>query len=205
MKQLPANAALVIIDVQQAFNDPSWGQRNNPDAEGQIAALLEGWRATARPLFHIHHCSQRPGSLFNPGPGVAVKPEAQPLAGEPVLYKNVNSAFIGTDLEQRLRDAGIDTLVTCGITTDHCVSTTTRMAGNFGFETFLVSDACATFERVGPNGRHYTAQQMHDTALASVHGEFATVVPASEVLAALGQPSAIPEGLRGLAHMPLGA
>lgn len=206
MKPIPANAALIVIDVQQAFNDPSWGQRNNPEAESNIAALLEGWRSTGRPLFHVQHRSQRTGSLFNPaGPGFAVKPEAQPLAGEPVIYKNVNSSFIGTDLEQRLRDAGIDTLVICGITTDHCVSTTTRMAGNFGFETFLVSDATATFERVGPNGRYYTAQQMHDTALASLHGEFAIVVPAAEVLAALGMPPAIPEGLRGFAHLPLGA
>lgn len=206
MKTLPPNAALIVIDVQQAFNDPSWGQRNNPEAESNVAALLEGWRASGAPLFHVQHRSQRPGSLFHPdGPGCAVKPEAQPLAGEPVIYKNVNSAFIGTDLEQRLRDAGIDTLVICGITTDHCVSTTTRMAGNFGFATFLVADASATFERVGPNGRYYTAQQMHDTALASLHGEFATVVPAAEVLAALGQPSVIPEGWRGLAHLPLGA
>jgi nicotinamidase-related amidase len=206
MKQLPANAALILVDVQQAFNDPSWGQRNNLDAERNIAALLQGWRATGRPLFHIQHRSERPGSLFNPaGPGFAVKPEAQPLAGEPVIYKKVNSSFIGTDLEQRLRAAGIDTLVICGITTDHCVSTTTRMAGNFGFETFIVSDATATFERVGPNGRHYTAQQMHDTALASLHGEFAAVVATDEVLAALAQTALIPEGLRGLAHLPLRA
>lgn len=206
MKQLPADAALILVDVQQAFNDPSWGQRNNPEAERNISALLQGWRASGRPLFHIQHRSQQPGSLFNPaGPGFAVKPEAQPLPGEPVLYKNVNSSFIGTDLEQRLREACIGTVIIVGITTDHCVSTTTRMAGNFGFETFIVSDATATFERVGPTGRYYTAQQMHDTALASLHGEFATVVTTDEVLAALATRPAIPEGLRGLARLPLRA
>jgi nicotinamidase-related amidase len=187
MKQLPRNAALIIIDVQQAFNDPSWGQRNNPEAERNIAALLGGWRASGRPLFHIQHRSQRPGSLFNPdGPGFPVKPEARPLDGEPVLYKNVNSAFIGTDLEQRLRSAGIETVVVIGITTDHCVSTTTRMAGNFGFDTFIVSDATFTFERTGPDGRHYTAEQMHATALASLNGEFAAVVSTAEAITALG-------------------
>ncbi|MGZ5200952.1 MAG: cysteine hydrolase family protein [Telluria sp.] len=186
MKQLPPNAALVVIDVQQAFNNPGWGERNNPQAEDNIAAMLAAWRQSGRPLYHIQHRSERPDSLFQPNaPGFLVKPQAQPLPGEPVIFKSVNSAFIGTDLEQRLRDAGIGTVVTCGITTDHCVSTTTRMAGNFGFDTFVVSDATATFERTGPDGQHFSARQMHDTALASLHREFATVVTTAEVIAAL--------------------
>ncbi|MFC3107298.1 cysteine hydrolase family protein [Undibacterium arcticum] len=186
MKPLPVDAALIVIDVQQAFNDPSWGQRNNPSAEANIATLIGAWRHTRRPVFHIQHRSRRPDSLFHPDrPGSEVKPEAQPLAGEPVIFKDVNSAFIGTDLEQRLRGAGIGTLVIVGITTDHCVSTTTRMAGNFGFDTYIVSDATATFERQGPGGRHYSADQMHDTALASLHGEFATVVRSSDLLDAI--------------------
>jgi nicotinamidase-related amidase len=206
MQTLPHNAALILIDVQQAFEDPSWGQRNNPQAEGNIAALLGAWRGTGRPLFHIQHRSPRPASLFHPDAyGFKVKPQAAPLAGEPVLFKSVNSAFIGTDLEQRLRDAGIGTLVIAGITTDHCVSTTTRMAGNLGFEAFIVSDATATFERIGPDGRHYTAQQMHDTALASLHREFATVATTGEVIDALRPAPAIPEALAGLARLPLRA
>lgn len=188
MTQLPANTALIVIDVQQAFDDPSWGERNNPLAEENIAALLAAWRQAGQPLFHVQHRSQRADSLFHPdAPGFRVKPQAQPLPGEPVIYKNVNSSFIGTDLEQRLRAAGITTLVICGITTDHCVSTTTRMAGNFGFDTYIVSDATATFERTGPDGRHYPAQQMHDTALASLHGEFATVATTAAIIGALGR------------------
>lgn len=180
---LPSDAVLIIIDVQQAFNDPSWGQRNNPKAEAHIAALLAGWRSTQRPIIHVQHCAWRPESLFHPDrPGFKVKPEAEPLADEPVIYKDVNSSFIGTDLEQRLRAQGAKTLVIAGITTDHCVSTTTRMAGNFGFATYIVSDATATFERRGPDGQIFSAQQMHDTALASLHGEFATVVSTAAVL-----------------------
>lgn len=186
MKHLPTNAALIVIDVQQAFDDPSWGARNNPRAEDNIAALLAAWRQSGRPLYHIQHDSTNANSLLRRGvPGFQVKPQAQPLPGEPVIFKSVNSAFIGTDLEQRLRDAAIGTVVTCGITTDHCVSTTTRMAGNFGFDTYIVSDATATFERTGPDGQHFTAQQMHDTALASLHREFATVVTTAEMTAAL--------------------
>lgn len=186
MQILPFNTALISIDVQQAFDDPCWGRRNNPDAERHIAALLAAWRAGGRPVFHVQHHSMSPGGRFRPGrPGFAHKLDAAPLAGEPVIVKTVNSAFIGTDLELRLRAAGIDTLVIVGLTTDHCVSTTTRMAGNLGFMTWIVADATACFERVGPDGRCFSAELMHDAALASLHGEFATVVWTETLLGAL--------------------
>jgi nicotinamidase-related amidase len=186
MKPLPPDTVLLVIDVQQAFNDPRWGTRNNPGAEASIASLLERWRHDGRPVIHIQHRNPAAGSLFNPdGPGVRVKDEAAPLVGEPVLYKRVNSSFIGTDLEARLRAMGATTLVITGMTTDHCVSTTTRMAGNLDFTAIIVSDATATFDRRGPDGRYYSAEMMHDTALVSLSGEFATVATTAEVLAAL--------------------
>ncbi|MEQ5843463.1 cysteine hydrolase [Paraburkholderia acidicola] len=186
MQSLSPDTVLIVIDVQQAFDDPSWGQRNNLAAEANVAALLAGWRKTRRPVIHVQHRSRRPESLFHPDrPSFAVKPEAEPLPGEPVIFKEVNSGFIGTDLEQQLRARGAVTLVIVGITTDHCVSTTTRMAGNLGFETYLVANATATFERRAPDGQHFSAQQMHETALASLHGEFATVLDTATVLAAL--------------------
>lgn len=188
MQTLPRDAVLIVIDVQQAFNDPSWGERNNPQAEANIAALLKAWRDGARPLIHVQHRSPRPASLFHPdNPGYPFKPEARPLDGETVIYKDVNSAFIGTDLEQRLRGAGATVVVIVGLTTDHCVSTTTRMAGNLGFDAYLVGDAAATFARQGPDGRHYSAQLMHDVALAGLHREFATVVTTEEVLACVNE------------------
>jgi nicotinamidase-related amidase len=171
------NTGLIIIDVQKGFDDPSWGRRSNPGAEAAIARLLGEWRADGRPIFHVQHLSRRASSPLHPShPGVAIKDEVKPLAGETVITKHVNSAFIGTDLEERLRRAGIKTVVLTGLCTDHCVSTTTRMAANLGFAAIVPADAAATFDRTGFDGTVYAAEEIHRTALASLHGEFATVV-----------------------------
>ena len=185
--KLARRVALLLVDVQQGLDDPRYGVRNNPDAERRIADLLAAWRVTGRPVIHVQHLSLEPQSpLRADAPGHAFKPEALPMAGEPVFRKHVNSAFIGTDLEAHLRANGIEALVVVGITTDHCVSTTVRMAGNLGFTVIVVEDATATFERRGPDGTHYSADLMHGAALASLHGEFATVRSAQDVLAAAG-------------------
>ena len=169
--------ALLIIDVQQGFDDPKWGQRNNPDAEANISRLINLWRSEKRPIIHIQHCSVAPGSPLRPEhPGCQFKPEATPIEGEPVFKKTVNSAFIGTKLESHLKDNGIEHIVIVGLTTDHCVSTTTRMAGNLGFKVLLVSDATATFDRMGPDGKKYMAEDIHSIHIASLHGEFCNVI-----------------------------
>jgi nicotinamidase-related amidase len=171
------NTALIIIDVQKGFDDPQWGRRNNPGAEAAIARLLEAWREAKRPIFHVQHLSRNPASPLRPGQsGVEIKDIVAPLAGETVITKRVNSAFIGTDLEDRLRRAGIENLVLAGLCTDHCVSTTARMAANLGYSVVLPADASATFDRTGYDGKVYPAEEIHRTALASLHGEFATVV-----------------------------
>jgi len=183
---LSATTALLLIDVQRGLDHPRWGGRNNPDAEPNIAALLAACRQTDHPVIHVQHMSQEPDSPLRPDrPGNAFKPEAVPQPGEPVFPKTVNSAFIGTALEAHLRAHRIDTVVVVGITTDHCVSSTVRMAANLGFTVIVVSDATATFERTGPDGDHHSAELMHRVALASLHGEFATVRRTSEVLAEL--------------------
>jgi nicotinamidase-related amidase len=183
-----STTALIVVDVQRAFDqwEAAGKRRNNPQAVDRIAELLAAFRANGAPVFHIRHEGTRPNSSFLPGgAGYPVKDEAREIEGEPVIVKRVNSAFIGTDLEQRLRAADINTLVICGATTNHCVETTTRMAGNLGFDTRLVRDATWTFDRTGPDGDAHSAEDIHAMTLANLNGEFARIVSASEAIAAL--------------------
>ena len=180
---LPTDAVLLTIDVQKGFDQ--FPQRNNPQAEANIAALQAAWRKAGRPLWHVRHDSEEPDSVFRPGmPGNAFKPETAPLPGEPVIPKSVHSAFIGTGLEERLQEAGCGSLVIVGIQTNYCVATTARMAGNLGYRTYVVGDGCATFGQKLLDGSVVPAQMAHDLALAELHGEFATVVSAADVIAA---------------------
>jgi nicotinamidase-related amidase len=182
-----AAPTLIVIDVQRAFDEPGWGERNNPEAERNVAEALRGWRESGAPVIHVRHESAEPDGLFRPGtPAFDFKPEAAPLEGEPVITKDVNSAFIGTDLEQRLRDDGVETVALVGLTTDHCVSTTARMAANLGFETWVLADATATHERRAPDGELIPAETMHRAELASLNDEFAEVLDTRTALERLG-------------------
>ena len=185
---LPSDAILLTIDMQAGFDQ--FPQRNNPRAEANVAALQAAWRKAGRPLIHVRHDSVEERSVFRPGlPGNAFKPETAPAPGEPVIPKSVHSAFIGTDLEERLQEAGCGSLVIAGIQTNYCVATTARMAGNLGYRTYVVGDGCATFPQALLSGAKVDAQMAHDLALAELHGEFATVVSTKDVLAALAQPT----------------
>ncbi len=177
------STALLLIDVQQGLADPSLGERNNPDAETNMARLLAAWRERRQPVIHIRHCSVEPDSKLRPElPGNAFKDEVKPLPHEKTFSKTGNSAFIGTGLEQYLRESGISALVIVGLTTDHCVSASTRMASDLGFEVKLVADATAAFERRGYDGEHYSGETIHRVNLASLNGEFCRVCTTAELL-----------------------
>ncbi|OKO86051.1 isochorismatase [Bradyrhizobium sp. NAS80.1] len=180
--------ALIVVDVQRAFDEweAAGKRRNNPDAVARIADLLKAFRASDAPIFHIRHEGTKPNSSFLPsGTGYAVKDEAREAPGEAVIVKRVNSAFIGTDLEKRLRAGSIATLVICGATTNHCVETTTRMAGNLGFDAQLVRDATWTFDRIGPDGDAHSAEDIHAMTLSNLNREFARIVTTDDVIASL--------------------
>ena len=179
-------AALLVVDVQMGIDDLFDTPRNNPQAEQNVASLIEVWRNRGMEVVHVKHNSTSPDSPLRPElPGNQFKPEALPLATEKLFEKTVNSAFIGTGLQEYLISKEIQNLVIIGLTTDHCISTTTRMAGNLGFNVFLVSDATATFGRTGENGSAYTAEQIHEVNLLSLDGEFCTVVSTEKVLEGL--------------------
>ncbi|SFF18803.1 Nicotinamidase-related amidase [Aureimonas phyllosphaerae] len=178
-----------MIDVQRAFAEweAAGRRRNNPDALARIAELLAAFREAGLPIIHIRHENRMPGSSFhNRASGYAVEADARERAGEPVIVKSVNSAFIGTDLEARLRAADARMVVICGATTNHCVETTTRMAGNLGFDAVLCEDACWTFDLRGPDGRVHPAEEVHAMTLANLSGEFARIATVDALIRELG-------------------
>ncbi|MDQ3658035.1 MAG: cysteine hydrolase [Chloroflexota bacterium] len=165
---------------------PLWNPAT-PHAEGNAACLVGVWRAGGRPLVHIQHRSVNPDSpLWPEKPGVAIKSVVTPRDGEPLMTKTVNNAFVGTGLEQFLRERQIAQVVIAGLTTNHCVDTTTRMAGDLGFNPILVSDASATFDRTGPDGVTWPAETVHAVTMANLLDEFAEIAMTDEILERMG-------------------
>jgi len=183
--------ALLLIDIQKGLDELDYygGRRNNPGAEKNAAALLAIWRQLGLPIVHVKHNSLHKASpLFEGKPGNAIKEEVRPLPGERLIGKQAGSAFIKTELQEHLEENGIHTLVVAGLTTDHCVSATVRMAGDLGYKTFLVSDATATFDRLGSDGVKIPAEVIQAGELASLHGEFAVVADTATIIQQLRQP-----------------
>ena len=174
--------ALVVIDVQQGFDDPSWGRRDNPECEHNITRLIEAWREAGRPVVVVRHDSASPGSPLRAGqPGNDLRPG---VAGDVLITKSVNSAFYGDpDLHAWLTERGITRLTICGVTTNHCCETTARMAGNLGYDVTFVIDATHTFDRVALDCTVIPAEEIARVTAANLHGEFATVVTTHSVLA----------------------
>ena len=178
MKLREQNPALILVDIQKGFSDEDYwgGNRNNKDAEIVCGTILRKWRELNLPVFHIRHSSTNPNSrLYKQNPGFDFNDNVLPNENEPVITKNVNSAFIGNDLKDQLDSLGIEVLVFVGLTTNHCISSTVRMSGNFGYENYLISDATATFDRIGVNHLKYDSETIHLTSLANLKEEFATI------------------------------
>ncbi len=181
--------ALLLIDIQKGLEEIAYygGYRNNPGAEIKAAELLEFWRTHGLPVIHIKHNGTPPSPLTKGRPGNDFKDITKPQPHEKIIEKNVNSAFIGTSLQEFLDQHQIQQVVLVGLTTDHCVSSTARMAKNLGYDTYIISDATATFSRIGPNNKKHTAEQLHEITLASLHNEFATILETETLLTNLTQ------------------
>ncbi len=181
----PQNTALVVIDVQMAMahDDAAGADRSCRQAEDNIAALLKRAREGGTPVFHVHHRGTDPADPFHAdAPGSAVQPVAAPAPDEPVVVKTTSSGFTSTDLEQRLREGGVERLILCGATANHCVESTTRSACDLGFEAIYVSDAVWAYGVTGPDGVLHTGDAIHSVVLATLQGEIASVRPTARVL-----------------------
>lgn len=171
-----SRTVLLPIDVQRGFDDPSWPPRWNDAMETNGRALLAHWRAAGGPIIHVRHDSVQPGSSLAPGQwGNDFRDGFAPAGNEPVVSKSVNSAFIGTDLDLRLRRIGAQRIVTFGISTDMCVSTTIRTGANMGWKFTLVADACDCFDLPGLDGAIIPARAIQDAHVATLAVEFCDV------------------------------
>lgn len=182
------NAVLLPIDMQKAFDGPSWPRRWNEEVDANGLLLLETWRKTGRPLIHVRHDSAEPNSTLRLGqPGNAFREGFGPKGSEPLVTKSVNSAFIGTDLDLRLRRLNVDTIVAFGISTDMCVSTTVRMGANLGYRMVLVEDACDCFDLPDGKGGTIPAEAVHAAHVATLGFEFAKAITTRELVQRLAR------------------
>jgi nicotinamidase-related amidase len=181
--EMPPGSALIVIDVQKGFDDPTWGRRNNPHCEQKVAELIRVWRDLRWPVVFVRHDSREPGSPLSGGqPGNEFK---SVISGEPSLLvtKHVNSAFYGKpSLMHWLDDNWIGGIVLAGIQTNVCVETTARMAGNLGYTTYFAVDATHTFDRRTPDGSVIAADELARVTAANLHGEFALVTSTAEIV-----------------------
>ena len=188
IKKFGNDTALLLIDVQIGVDvQTHWGgptgRRNNPDAESKMLQLLKAWRnAELQVAFTRHDSRETESPLKFSLPTGAQKPGFEPRQSEIVIEKDVNSGFIGTDLEIQLRRAKISRLAIVGFFTNFCVETTTRMAGNLGFDTYLVEDCCSTSNRIGPDGVDRDPELVHAMSVANLHGEFCTAISFADAL-----------------------
>jgi nicotinamidase-related amidase len=180
--------ALVVVDVQQGFDDPVWGPRNNPACEENVATLIEAWRAKGQPIVYVRHDSSESESPFTPGQRGNEFQEI--LSAEPdlLVVKSVNSAFHGDpDLARWLRAEGIERIAVCGIQTNMCCETTARVAANLDFEMTFVLDATHTYDLPAyDGGGTISAEELSRVTASNLDPEFGRVVDTREAVASLG-------------------
>lgn len=174
--------ALLLVDVQKGVNEVKYyggpsGKRNNHIAEENMRCLLTEWRRFGKRVAFTRHNSREINSPLKLGLETGNQIEGLEINGSDIVVeKDVNSGFIGTSLELELRRSGISRLVVMGFYTNYCIETTVRMAGNLGFDTYLVHDACAAVNTLGHDGVYYEPDLVHNMSIASLHGEFCTAI-----------------------------
>ena len=182
IEKFDETTALLLVDVQKGVNEVKYyggpsGKRNNHSAEENMRCLLAEWRRLGKRVAFTRHNSREINSPLKLELETGNQIEGLEINGpDIVVEKDVNSGFIGTSLELELRRSGINRLVVMGFYTNYCIETTIRMAGNLGFDTYLVHDACAAVNTLGHDGEYYEPDLVHNMSIASLHGEFCTAI-----------------------------
>jgi nicotinamidase-related amidase len=169
--------ALLVIDIQDSFkiNPARWASRNNPRFEENVTNLIAKFREAGEPIVFVLHNDGDPG--FRPGdPEVRLMSFLDKRDSDPLITKNTRNAFTSTDLQQRLDAAGVRRVVICGISTEQCCETTTRVAADLGYDVDFVTEATATF----PIGDLSTDAIVERTE-AVLRGRFARIVTVEDV------------------------
>jgi nicotinamidase-related amidase len=177
--------ALIVIDMQRAWDDPFWGNRNNPDCETNVKSLLDRWGERTEPIVLVRHDEvlRLDHPLAVGSVGNRFKPELDGVAADLVFGKRVHSGFHGdVDLHAWLGNRGIRDLVICGIQTEKCVETTTRVGGNLGYRIRLPLDATMTFDKPALDGTMITADELARVTAANLNQQFAEIVRTRDVL-----------------------
>ncbi len=171
------STALLVIDIQDSFkvSPARWAQRNNPAFEQNVTKLIATFREASLPIYFVLHNDSDPG--FRVGdPEVRLMEFLDKRESDPLVVKNTRNAFTSTDLHQRLQAVGVRKLVICGISTEQCCETTTRVAADLGYEVDFVTDATATFP-IGALGCDAIVERTE----AVLRGRFARIATANEI------------------------
>lgn len=191
--------ALIIVDIQKSFEQrPNWAVVSNPEIIKQVNRLVDMARASGDMVVWVMHAEPGTGSAFDPALGhVSLMDGVTPLPDEPVVTKTSANAFTTTNLQQMLTANGVRELVVCGIQTEQCVETTTRVGADLGFDLTFVTDATATFpipHRDAPKQRSLddiladpatlSTDEIISRTEYALAGRFATIMSVDEIVAA---------------------
>jgi nicotinamidase-related amidase len=169
--------ALLVIDIQDSFkySPARWAKRNNPAFEANVTALIAKFREAELPVIFVLHHDGDPG--FRPSdPEVRLMDFLDRREHEPLIVKNTRNAFTSTDLQQRLDALGVRRVVVCGISTEQCCETTTRVAADLGYDVDFVTEATLTFPIA-----ELSADEITRRTVAVLQGRFARIVTVDEV------------------------
>jgi nicotinamidase-related amidase len=174
--------ALVIVDIQRDYFPGGNMPLHEPEAAAAKAGrVLEAFRAAGEPVIHIQHLSPAGAGFLEEGtPGAEIMAPVTPDAGETVMQKRAPNSFLGTELEQHLRELGVDEVVVVGMMTSMCVDATTRAGADLGFGMTIVPDACAA-PALEFDGRQVSGPDVHAAFVAALGQFYATVTPADQL------------------------